>query len=153
MYHFKVLLNITHLQWPFLLLCLFSSCITPYGVSVSLESLEKKMRLGTGLSAHLSGKRQHAADYLGRFFRISTSGWANVLHMPGLQGVLYMLYRTGIDDGSCRKFAKSTKKIFILLTFSPDTQYFSFSRRLYRQRPGKSNQHYKSVKISLCEGI
>lgn len=32
------------------------------------------MRTGTELSAHLSGKRQHAANYLGRFFRISTSG-------------------------------------------------------------------------------
>lgn len=47
------------------------------------------MRTGTGLSAHLSGKRQRAADYLGRSFRISTSGRANVLHMPGLQGVRF----------------------------------------------------------------
>lgn len=91
MYHIKVLLNIVHLQWPFLLLCFLSSCITSFGVSVSFESLEKKMRTRTGLSAHLSGKRQRDADYLGRFFRISTSGLAKVLHMPGLQGVLYML--------------------------------------------------------------
>lgn len=112
MYHFKVLLNIAHLQCPFLLLCLFSSCITPFGVSVSLESPEKKMRTRTGLSAHLSGKWQRAADYLGRFFRISTSGWVNVLHMPGLQGVLYMLYRTATDNRYCKN-----KRIFVLLLF------------------------------------
>lgn len=122
MYHFKVLLNIAHLQWPFLLLSLFSSCITPFGVSVSLESLEKKMRTGTGLSAHLSGTRQRAADYLGRFFRISTSEWANVRLMPGLQGVLYILYRTAVEGGHCGKLAKRTNKLLhftqVLITHS-----------------------------------